>query len=708
MKLAVFTPLRPLKSGIADYSQALLPHLAEHLEVTVFTDGGYAPEGFPGAPRIAVRGCREYVAEEFDETLYQFGNNPHHVYVYDAALRHPGINLLHECNLHHLVAAATINRGDWDAYLCEVEYEAGAQALAHARRARKLEVGPDYDNVALSRRVIESAKATIVHSDFMVRQVRKACAAHPVKRIPHGAWIPEVNRNRCRARLGVDPETPLIGVFGFLKPYKRIRESLRAMRRLIRLEPRARMILVGEEHPDLPVRAMIDSLGLGACARVLGYAPPDEFEQYIGAVDTCLNLRYPTAGDPSGTLLRALGLGRAVIVSDVGAFADLPDEICLKVPVGGAEVDLLVEYLNLLAARPEAARSLGARARDYAAVECSWPRAAKEFADWIADKNRRGEPEAAAGTARRPPGRGQENTASEIEQDRGPEPRQAEPETADGRASAAGNDADGGLVEYIRSWSRGRADDAAYVETHITRLARTLQITPPGTDGDRILEMGAYMHVTPALAAKLGYGHVRGSYLGPLGKTDVREIAGAGGERFRCEIDLFNAERDVYPYADGWFAAVLCCELIEHLYDDPMHLMAEVNRILRPGGHLVLSTPNACSLRAAAALLLNYHPGFFHQYVKPDADGAVDPRHAREFAPRDVHCLLEAAGFEIVRFETGPYLERKSAEHAWVEHVVERYDLPRQWRGDAIYAVGRKVGPVRERYPAELYAGGAS
>ncbi len=697
MKLAVFTPLGPVKSGIADYSQALLPHLAEHLDITVFTDGSYTPDGFPNAPRISIRSCREYAPEEFDETLYQFGNNPYHVYIYDAALRHPGINLLHEYNLHHLVAAATIKRGDWDGYLREVEYEAGLEALAYAQRVRKLEIGPDYDNVALSRRVIESAKATIVHSDFMVRRVRATGAVHPVKRIPHGAWIPEVNRNLYRTKLGIEPETPLIGIFGFLKPYKRIRESLRAMQRLVRLEPRVRMILVGEEHEDFPVNDVIDRLGLGGYVQVLGYVPTDEFEQYVGAVDICLNLRYPTAGETSGVLLRALGLGRAVIVSDVGAFADLPAGTCLKVPVGEAEIDLLTEYLNLLVTRPDAARGLGARARNYAAAECSWPRAAKDFADWIADKNRIGEQEtrvSAAATLKT-----RQFPESKQENSREPTPRQPEPEPAASLTTG------GSLAEYIRSWSIDRGDEAAYVEAHITRLVRTLEITPAGTAGDRILEMGAYMHITPALASKLGYGEVRGSYLGRPGKTDIREVTSACGDRFCCEIDLFNAERDAYPYENGSFATVLCCELIEHLYDDPMHLMAEVNRILRSGGHLVLSTPNACSYRAAAALLLNYHPGLFHQYMKPDANGMVDPRHAREFAPRDVHYLLEAAGFEIVHFETGPYLEQKSAEYEWVKHVIERYELPRQWRGDAIYAVGRKIGSIRERYPQALYSG---
>lgn len=695
MKLAVFTPVSPVQSGIADYSQALLPHLAEHLDVTVFTAGGYAPDGFPTAPQISIRDYREYVPEQFDETLYQFGNNPYHVYIYDTALRHPGINLFHEYNLHHLVAAATIRRDDWAGYLREIEYEAGPDALAHAERVRKLEIGPDYDNVALNRRVIEAAKATIVHSDFMVRQVRQAGAAHAVKKIPHGAHTPEVNRSLYRAKLGVEPETPLIGIFGFLKPYKRIQESLLAMQRLVRLEPRARMILVGEEHADYPVKAMIERLGLSAHARVLGYVPIEEFEQHIGAVDICLNLRYPTVGETSGSLLRAFGLGRAVIVSDVGAFADLPSGTCLKVPPKGAEIDLLTEYLNLLVTRPDVARSLGAQARNYAATECSWPKVAKEFADWLADKDRRGEQETRGADAFAPQPQPQQTSEHK--------PESEAPATAD-----APTESDR-LAAYIRSWSHNRGDDAAaYVEAHIARLVRTLEITPPGSAEDRILEMGAYMHITPALASKLGYGNVRGSYLGRPGTTDSREVSSASGDRFRCEIDLFNAERDRYPYEDDSFATVLCCELIEHLYDDPMHLMAEVNRILRTGGSLVLSTPNICSYRAVAAIMLNYHPGLWHQYVQPDADGAVDPRHAREFAPRDVQQLFEAAGFEIVHFETGPYGKPGPAEYEWVKHMMRRYELPQQWREDAIYAVGRKTGPLKERYPAALYAGGSA
>ncbi len=689
MKLAVFTPLNPARSGISDYSESLLPEIARHARVEVFIDDGYEADDFPEGVDITIRYWREYRPEDFDETLYQIGNNPFHVYAYETALKHPGVVLLHEFNLHHLVTAATISRDNWDAYIDEIAYEGDEAQLEHARRARTLETGPDYDSLPLNRRLIESAKAVIVHSEFMVGKVLEADPKANVRRIPHGAWIPEVNRHQYRSKLGIDEKTPLIGVFGFLKPYKRIQQSLRAMKRLVRVEPRAKMILVGEEHPDLPVRRMIEDFDLGEHVRVIGYAPIEEFVQWIGATDICLNLRYPTVGETSGTLLRALGLGRAVIVSDVGAFADLPQEICFKVPVDESEVEILFEYMNLLASRPDVARAVGERARHHVASECSWARVGTLFWKALSDLDYDVSPP-----------REDQKVASNAE----PEPVQELPipEPAKTPPPPPG----GEMAEYIRSYCHDRPEDAGYVETHLTRLLRTLGLTPPGGPDDAALEMGAYMHITPALTNKLGYGEVRGCYLGPRGETDTRKVSSSSGETFECEVDLFDAERDRYPYPDDRFSTVLCCELLEHLQNDPMHMVGEVNRILRPGGAFILSTPNACSLRAASALLLNYHPGLFHHYVVPDENGVVDPRHAREYAPRDVLALLEAGGFSLETLDTGPYLEQDTLEYDWVKQILQRFQLSSEMRGDAIFAVAKKVGPVQERYPAALYSGG--
>jgi glycosyltransferase involved in cell wall biosynthesis len=205
----------------------------------------------------------------------------------------------------------------------------------------------------------------------------------PIAVIPHGAWIPKADRQGTRHSLGVEESTPLVGAFGYLKPYKRIAESLRALRRLVKLDRRVRMILVGEPHPEFPVKQIVRTLGLEEYVRVLGFAPIDKFVDYMDACDIVLNLRNPTVGETSGSLQRALGLGKAVIVSDIGAFAELPDDICLKVSTGPDEEDLIFEYLNLLVSRPDLRRAMGNRARQWAERECSWSVVAGRYTDFL-------------------------------------------------------------------------------------------------------------------------------------------------------------------------------------------------------------------------------------------------------------------------------------------------------------------------------------
>ncbi len=655
IKLAFFSPLPPARSGIADYSAALLDELGRLVEVETFS----------------ARPAR-FDPNNFDAILYQVGNNSHHDFCYETALQHPGVVVVHEANLHHLIADMTIKRGDWDAYMQAIEQEGGPVALEYAQRVRALEIGPDYEGVPMLRRLLSRSKAAIVHSGCVESELRNAGFQGPVAIIPHGAWIPEASRLDYRTRLGLDETTPLIGIFGFLKPYKRIAESLRALRRLVRVQPNVKMILVGEPHPELALESLIHSLDLASHVRILGFQPIEEFVGYIAACDIVLNLRYPTVGENSGTLMRALGLGKAVIVSEVGSFSELPDSICLKAPVDASEEDHLFEYLNLLVSRSDVRSALGARAREWVETECAWPKVAKKYAEFLE----------------------QVANGHEIV---------SRPSVV---AVPAPEPARGAVVvepEYILSWSPDSAAKS-YIETHLTRLEKTLTITPPGGPGDRILEMGAYLQITPALQARLGYGEVRGCYYGPAGKVEPRTSTSSEGEQFSCDVALFDAEKDRFSYDDQYFSTVLCCELLEHLTEDPMHMMSEINRILKPGGHLVLTTPNIGSLRAIAAILEGYHPGFFPAYIRAPEDGAEpEARHNREYTPKEIVRLLLDSGFEVTLLETGPFRDEPKPELAWVRHLLKRYELSQELRGDGIYAVGRKTGPVRERYPGWLY-----
>jgi glycosyltransferase involved in cell wall biosynthesis/SAM-dependent methyltransferase len=645
VKVAFFSPLPPAKSGIADYSAVLLEHLKRFADVEPFPS---RPVGFDPS--------------NFDAIVYQLGNNPHHSFVYEMAMEHPGIVVLHEANLHHLIADMTIRRGDWDAYIREVEINAGADARNYAERyVRTLERGPDYD-IPMMKPLLARSRGAIVHSAAVEGEVRALGYVGPIAKIPHGAWIVDADRMQYRAKLGLDEQTPLIGIFGFLKPYKRIAESLRAFARLIRVAPDARMILVGEAHQELPLDSMISSLNLSAHARHIGFAPIEDFNGYLGACDIILNLRYPTVGESSGTLLRSLGMGKAVIVSDVGSFREYPDEICLKTPVGASEEDHLFEYLNLLVSRPEIARGLGSRARQWVERECNWDLVAQRYACFLEGR--------------------------EFPEEKPVEPAAAAPVVVP--------------IEYIAEWTPTENGSREYIETHQTRLEKTLAITPPGTPSDRVLEMGAYLQITPALHTRLGYGEVRGCYFGPSGETKQRTVTSESGEIFTCEIDLFNAESDPFPYGNEHFKTVLCCELLEHLPNDPMYMMGEIHRILKPGGYLVLTTPNISSTRSIAAVLQGFHPQLFSTYLRPK-NGETDARHHREYTSGEIRQLLENSGFEVTLLETGPFREEPKPEFAWVEHLLDRYLLSKEHRGEGIYVVGRKTGPVRERYPSWLY-----
>jgi 2-polyprenyl-3-methyl-5-hydroxy-6-metoxy-1,4-benzoquinol methylase len=86
-------------------------------------------------------------------------------------------------------------------------------------------------------------------------------------------------------------------------------------------------------------------------------------------------------------------------------------------------------------------------------------------------------------------------------------------------------------------------------------------------------------------------------------------------------------------FEDANFDVVVAGELLEHLRD-PKRVVADVRRVLRPGGVFVASVPNAYRLKNRIRFALGRKP-------------EDDPTHLQMFAPSDVRALLE--GFEDVQ-----------------------------------------------------------
>jgi len=348
-RVLYYSPLPPSRSGIADYSALLLPALAERVEVVVarpgrlrrpvFRPGGTGSAGASGNARFR----REPKA---DVCLYHVGNDPDaHGWIVEAARRRPGVVVLHEFVLHHLVSGLTLARGDVDGYLAALEREGGlvgrllGHAVVDARIDPLWETRPQ--DFPLAAGILELATGLVVHSRFVEGLARDAGYDGPIWRIPMAAWpVPAV-------RPAAVEGSPLIGCFGHINESKRIPQLVSAFARFCERRRDARLLLVGSAAE----RFLLPELPEGVIRR--DYVPEEELWALMAACDVCVSLRAPTMGETSAVAIRALSVGKPLVVSDVGWFRELPDEVAIKVPVGDGEIEALETAFERAAASPE-------------------------------------------------------------------------------------------------------------------------------------------------------------------------------------------------------------------------------------------------------------------------------------------------------------------------------------------------------------------
>jgi glycosyltransferase involved in cell wall biosynthesis len=113
--------------------------------------------------------------------------------------------------------------------------------------------------------------------------------------------------------------------------------------------------------------------------RVTGYLDEPTFFAYIAASDALCNLRYPTVGESSGTLARALAMGLPAIVNNFGPFSEFPDDVVLKVPLELGQPTALAAALDSLMNNPGLRADLGKRAHTYMRKHCGVEQSALHY-----------------------------------------------------------------------------------------------------------------------------------------------------------------------------------------------------------------------------------------------------------------------------------------------------------------------------------------
>lgn len=241
---------------------------------------------------------------------------------------------------------------------------------------------------------------------------------------------------------------------------------------------------------------------------------------------------------------------------------------------------------------------------------------------------------------------------------------------------------------------------ADYLGTHWIRFLTTLDLVvdlAPKT----VLDVGVFPPLVfeAMMTNTLPDVKIRGVWEGPTPyyqKIPSREHEVPG---FDITLRPANIERDPLPYESESFDLVLGMEIFEHLALDPYFFLREAARVLKPGGHIILTTPNVVSHRGVWKALNSHAPYSFGIFVPT---GGVYGRHNREYAPHEVEKLAQATGFETQSLKTLDVYDEK-IDPGIAELLHSRHD-DLSLRGETIFYVGCKIGPPTG-VPAGFYHG---
>jgi len=389
LKLAYISPLPPERSGIADYSAELLPELSRHYEIDVIV----AQEAIT-APwfreNCTVRSADWFAnhAHFYDRVLYHFGNSPFHQHMFGLLKRVPGIVVLHDFFLGHIMSHI-----EW----LGLDPNGWVRALYHAHGYRAVKDRFHCNNTTdvawkypCNKSMLETAKGVIVHSDYARRlavqwlggNIAKNWSVIPLLRVPP---ITEM-RAKARPTLGLNGDAFVVCSFGMLGPVKQNRRLLNAwLASPLSKDERCLLVFVGENQDGEYGAELTATIRNSACPeriRITGRLDTDQFRLYLTVADVGVQLRTLSRGETSAAALDCMNYGLPTIVNADGAMADLPKHAVWMLPDEFDDRDL-ISALEALWKDETKRRTIGDNAREVVLAQHAPRICAEKYAQTI-------------------------------------------------------------------------------------------------------------------------------------------------------------------------------------------------------------------------------------------------------------------------------------------------------------------------------------
>jgi glycosyltransferase involved in cell wall biosynthesis len=373
--IAMVCPWPPTRSGVADYCYKLVKALAKSVRTVVYT---------PSLEPVALEGVKvlplERLARDFDKfrnVFYHIGNGMDHVEIFKVAWERPGISVFHDYNIHPFTQFA-FQKQEPSRYENLLRYygELGVRLLEEVNRFGFV----PWQAVAMSEPLAARSRGVLVHSGWVRKKLELHNANIAASYLGVDLVAPEVEVREVESS-GLSSRVHTVGVFGFVNKHKRIDAVFSAISKVQASGIPVQLWIVGEVNdPDISLATIAKQAEVSDETWThQGYVPPERFDLLMRECDVVVNLRYPTMGESSASLMHALSLGKPSIVSDVGQFAELPTGVVLKCSVGEDEVDHLATQLCDLFMNPALRMEYSRRALDFVRFFASFDRISEHY-----------------------------------------------------------------------------------------------------------------------------------------------------------------------------------------------------------------------------------------------------------------------------------------------------------------------------------------
>ena len=368
MKLNWFSPLPPEQTDIAHYTARIAAALMRRFDVTFWTDLAADPKALPPEAKVRVFDPAKMTGRKFNGPLfnglnvYNIGNDARfHRGIVQVARKIPGLAILHDTRLHHLVfESARNNERPFSSYidLAREIYGPGGEAKAQKIvMAEGRTIDEHVDDMPFVEAFLENAIGALCHSKLASDDLRR-CSTAPVLTLPLPftslARPPETHRQWSAPWRFV--------MFGYVNPNRRLENILQALATW-RDAPDFHFDVFGSLWNRPLIEKRIAESGLKARVTIHGFVPERQLDKAIASAHLAFNLRYPSMGEASGGILRSWAHATPALVTNTGWYADLPDEVARKLSVD-EEIADIHKALNELVASPERYEQTGVAARN--------------------------------------------------------------------------------------------------------------------------------------------------------------------------------------------------------------------------------------------------------------------------------------------------------------------------------------------------------